>query len=173
MIPCYRGLTDISILNCFVHVRYVVSALLPVTTCHTVSPSPLPPPPPQDVSGNHLSDISALNALPQLLTIKADNNQLTSAKLQEVQCCTLFLFHRLCCCRIPSFFCSCGTSRWPVLPRTRLSQQRALLTPSWRPSTWQVRVAGSLTRSFRELIHLTMFRSVCSLQATRLLPWRV
>ena len=38
----------------------------------------------KDVSGNALDDISALSALPHLLTIKADHNRLTSAKLQEV-----------------------------------------------------------------------------------------
>ena len=38
----------------------------------------------QDISGNHLRDISSLNALPHLLSLKADHNQLTSAQLQEV-----------------------------------------------------------------------------------------
>ncbi len=36
------------------------------------------------MSGNHLEDISALGQLPQLLTIHADNNKLTSVKLSEV-----------------------------------------------------------------------------------------
>lgn len=38
----------------------------------------------QDISGNHLEDISPLNALPSLLTLKADNNRLTTAKLEPL-----------------------------------------------------------------------------------------
>lgn len=38
----------------------------------------------QDISGNHLQDISAVNALPHLLSLKADHNLLTSAHLKEV-----------------------------------------------------------------------------------------
>ena len=38
----------------------------------------------QDVSGNQLMDISSLNSLTHLLTLKADRNALHSAKLDEV-----------------------------------------------------------------------------------------
>ncbi|XP_058967378.2 leucine-rich repeat-containing protein 23 [Pocillopora verrucosa] len=55
-----KELTDISILNCFIHLRYV------------------------DVSGNQLMDISSLNSLTHLLTLKADRNTLHSAKLDEL-----------------------------------------------------------------------------------------
>ena len=37
------------------------------------------------MSGNALEDISALSALPHLLTLKADHNRLTNIKLQEVK----------------------------------------------------------------------------------------
>ncbi|XP_011409661.1 PREDICTED: leucine-rich repeat-containing protein 23-like [Amphimedon queenslandica] len=56
-----KGLTDISILNCYVHLRYL------------------------DLSNNGLRDISAVNALPHLLTLKVDHNMLTSARLEELQ----------------------------------------------------------------------------------------
>jgi len=45
----------------------------------------------QDISGNHLRDISSLNALPHLLSLKADHNQLTSAQLQEVGSHTFYI----------------------------------------------------------------------------------
>ncbi|XP_065061011.1 leucine-rich repeat-containing protein 23-like [Rhopilema esculentum] len=55
-----RGLTDISILNCFIHLRYV------------------------DISGNKLKEITALNSLTHLLTLKADKNLLRSGKMEEM-----------------------------------------------------------------------------------------
>ncbi|XP_028393547.1 leucine-rich repeat-containing protein 23-like [Dendronephthya gigantea] len=55
-----RDLTDISILNCFIHLRYI------------------------DISGNQLKDISSLSSLTHLLTLKADKNQLASAKLDKL-----------------------------------------------------------------------------------------
>ncbi|KAJ7379685.1 Leucine-rich repeat-containing protein 23 [Desmophyllum pertusum] len=55
-----KELTDISILNCFIHLRYV------------------------DLSGNQFKDISPLNSLTHLLTLKADRNLLYSAKLDEL-----------------------------------------------------------------------------------------
>jgi len=55
-----RDITDISLLNCYIHLRYL------------------------DVSGNKLSDISSLNSLTHLLTLKADRNLLSSAKLDEL-----------------------------------------------------------------------------------------
>ncbi|CAB3979277.1 leucine-rich repeat-containing 23-like [Paramuricea clavata] len=55
-----RDMTDISILNCFIHLRYV------------------------DISGNQLKDISSLSCLTHLLTLKADKNQLTSARLDKL-----------------------------------------------------------------------------------------
>ncbi|CAI8049137.1 Leucine-rich repeat-containing protein 23 [Geodia barretti] len=56
-----KKLTDIGILSCYVHVRYL------------------------DISGNNLTDMSSLNALPQLLSVRADKNKITSPKLQEMQ----------------------------------------------------------------------------------------
>ncbi|KAK6965302.1 leucine-rich repeat-containing protein 23-like isoform X2 [Biomphalaria glabrata] len=55
-----RELTNIDILKSFIHLRYV------------------------DISKNMLKDISALNYLTQLLTLKAEENLLTSAKLDEM-----------------------------------------------------------------------------------------
>lgn len=55
-----RQITDISILNCFIHLRYV------------------------DISSNLLKDISALNSLTHLLTLKADKNLLLSPKLDKL-----------------------------------------------------------------------------------------
>ena len=55
-----REITDISILKAFIHLRYI------------------------DLSGNKLKDISSLSVLTHLLTIKADNNLLVSAKLEEM-----------------------------------------------------------------------------------------
>lgn len=55
-----REITDISILKAFIHLRYI------------------------DLSGNKLKDISSLSVLTHLLTLKADNNLLTTAKLEEM-----------------------------------------------------------------------------------------
>nr|NP_001027749.1 axonemal leucine-rich repeat protein [Ciona intestinalis]BAB85845.1 axonemal leucine-rich repeat protein [Ciona intestinalis] len=55
-----RDLTDIELLRKFIHVRYV------------------------DVSGNLLEDISPLNNLTHLLTLKADKNNLKTAKLDPL-----------------------------------------------------------------------------------------
>lgn len=55
-----REMTKIDILKSFIHLRYV------------------------DVSKNSLKDISALSALTHMLTLKADSNLLTSAKLEEM-----------------------------------------------------------------------------------------
>ncbi|XP_057289753.1 leucine-rich repeat-containing protein 23-like [Hydractinia symbiolongicarpus] len=55
-----REITDISILTHFVHLRYV------------------------DISGNNIKDISPLNCLKEMLTLKADKNQLKSAKMDEL-----------------------------------------------------------------------------------------
>eukprot|EP00794_Sanderia_malayensis_P015421 gene15421-16994_t len=55
-----RELTDISLLNCYIHLRYV------------------------DITGNKLRDITTLNSLTHLLTLKAEKNLLTSAKLDEM-----------------------------------------------------------------------------------------
>ncbi|XP_052819568.1 leucine-rich repeat-containing protein 23-like isoform X2 [Mya arenaria] len=55
-----RELTNISLLKTFIHLRYV------------------------DVSKNNLKDISPLSALTHMLTLKADENMLTSAKLEEM-----------------------------------------------------------------------------------------
>jgi len=55
-----REITDISCLKVFVHLRYV------------------------DLSINSINDLSPLNFLTHLLTIKADKNRLASAKLNEL-----------------------------------------------------------------------------------------
>ncbi|GFR81462.1 leucine-rich repeat-containing protein 23 [Elysia marginata] len=55
-----REITDIEILQSFIHLRYV------------------------DVSKNALRDISPLSALTHMLTLKADENLLTTAKLDEM-----------------------------------------------------------------------------------------
>lgn len=55
-----RRLTDINILNSYIHLRYI------------------------DVSKNNLRDISPLNALTHMLVLKADQNKLTSAELDEL-----------------------------------------------------------------------------------------
>ncbi|XP_067051350.1 leucine-rich repeat-containing protein 23-like [Acropora muricata] len=55
-----KELTDVSILSSFIHLRYV------------------------DVSINQLRDISPLNSLTHMLTLKADRNLLNSAKLDEL-----------------------------------------------------------------------------------------
>ena len=56
----YRGLTDISLLKNYIHLRYI------------------------DLSNNNLKDISALNVLTHLLTLKVDFNKLTNAKLDPL-----------------------------------------------------------------------------------------
>ncbi|CAG5135979.1 unnamed protein product [Candidula unifasciata] len=55
-----RDVTDIDMLQSYIHLRYV------------------------DISKNMLRDISPLNALTHLLTLKADENLLTSAKLEDM-----------------------------------------------------------------------------------------
>lgn len=55
-----RELTNISILKSFIHLRYI------------------------DVSKNNLKDITPLSSLTHLLTLRADYNILTSAKLEEM-----------------------------------------------------------------------------------------
>ncbi|XP_058938569.1 leucine-rich repeat-containing protein 23 [Kogia breviceps] len=55
-----RDLTDIYLLRSYIHLRYV------------------------DVSENHLTDLSPLNFLTHLLWLKADGNQLRSARLNEL-----------------------------------------------------------------------------------------
>ena len=54
---CCRDLTDISLLSTYIHLRYV------------------------DLSRNNLRDISPLSNLTHMLTLKADENKLQSAKL--------------------------------------------------------------------------------------------
>ncbi|KAM6141049.1 leucine-rich repeat-containing protein 23 [Pterocles gutturalis] len=55
-----KGLTDISLLECFIHLRYV------------------------DLSENKLQDLSPLSSLTHLLWLKVDGNLLTSAWMQEL-----------------------------------------------------------------------------------------
>ncbi|XP_042528386.1 leucine-rich repeat-containing protein 23 [Dipodomys spectabilis] len=55
-----RDLTDISLLRTFIHLRYV------------------------DISENHISDLSPINSLTHLLWLKADGNQLRSARLNQL-----------------------------------------------------------------------------------------
>jgi Leucine-rich repeat (LRR) protein len=55
-----KQVTDVTILNCFIHIRYL------------------------DISENMLRDISVLGNLTHLLTLNADNNLLTSAELNEL-----------------------------------------------------------------------------------------
>ncbi|XP_074965658.1 leucine-rich repeat-containing protein 23 [Phalacrocorax aristotelis] len=56
----YKDLTDISLLECFIHLRYV------------------------DLSENKLQDLSPLSILTHLLWLKVDGNLLTSACMQEL-----------------------------------------------------------------------------------------
>ncbi|XP_072193633.1 leucine-rich repeat-containing protein 23 isoform X1 [Excalfactoria chinensis] len=56
----YKDLTDISLLECFIHLRYV------------------------DLSENKLQDLSPLSSLTHLLWLKVDGNLLTSAHMQEL-----------------------------------------------------------------------------------------
>ena len=60
MLLCFRALTDILILNSFIHLQFI------------------------DISKNNLRDISPLNALTHLLVLKADYNKLPSAQLDEL-----------------------------------------------------------------------------------------
>ncbi|EDM01932.1 leucine rich repeat containing 23, isoform CRA_c [Rattus norvegicus] len=55
-----KDLTDISLLRSYIHLRYV------------------------DISENHITDMSPLNSLTHLLWLKADGNQLRSARLNEL-----------------------------------------------------------------------------------------
>jgi len=55
-----KGLTDISIIKNYIHLRYI------------------------DLSNNNLKDISGLNVLTHLLTLKLDFNKLTSVKLDPL-----------------------------------------------------------------------------------------
>ena len=97
----YRELTDISILNCFIHLRYVVRTnsnnLIIKQSCLCWSKVMFPLNYTimwytlfcllflQDISGNQLRDVSPLNSLTHLLTLKAERNLLHSAKLDEVR----------------------------------------------------------------------------------------
>lgn len=56
----YKDLTDISLLECFIHLRYV------------------------DLSENKLQDLSPLSSLTHLLWLKVDGNLLSSAHMQEL-----------------------------------------------------------------------------------------
>ncbi|NXE95233.1 LRC23 protein, partial [Menura novaehollandiae] len=67
-----RGLTDISLLESFIHLRYV------------------------DLSKNKLQDLSPLNSLSQLLWLKVDGNLLTSACMQELPYLQVISFDRNC-----------------------------------------------------------------------------
>lgn len=58
--PSLRGLTDISLLERFIHLRYV------------------------DLSKNKLKDLAPLSSLTQLLWLKVDRNLLTTARMQEL-----------------------------------------------------------------------------------------
>ena len=58
--PFSRELTDIAILNSYIHLRYI------------------------DLTKNNLRDISSLNSLSHLLTLKCESNKLSSAKLDEL-----------------------------------------------------------------------------------------
>jgi len=55
-----REITNLSILKSFIHLRYL------------------------DISKNNLKDISPLSALTHMLTLKADQNLLTSARMEEM-----------------------------------------------------------------------------------------
>ena len=100
----YRELTDISILNCFIHLRYVVrtnsnNLIIKRCLCWSKVTCPLNYTIMwytlfcllflQDISGNQLRDVSPLNSLTHLLTLKAERNLLHSAKLDEVSECSL------------------------------------------------------------------------------------
>ncbi|NWU02955.1 LRC23 protein, partial [Urocynchramus pylzowi] len=65
-----RGLTDISLLERFVHLRYV------------------------DLSKNKLKDLAPLSSLTQLLWLKVDGNLLTSTSMQELPYLQVISFDR-------------------------------------------------------------------------------
>uniref|UniRef100_A0A8D2NDY4 Leucine rich repeat containing 23 n=1 Tax=Zonotrichia albicollis TaxID=44394 RepID=A0A8D2NDY4_ZONAL len=65
-----RGLTDISLLEHFIHLRYV------------------------DLSKNKLKDLAPLSSLTQLLWLKVDRNLLTSASMQELPYLQVISFDR-------------------------------------------------------------------------------
>ncbi|NXR47392.1 LRC23 protein, partial [Hippolais icterina] len=65
-----RGLTDISLLERFIHLRYV------------------------DLSKNKLKDLAPLSSLTQLLWLKVDGNRLTSASMQELPYLQVISFDR-------------------------------------------------------------------------------
>ncbi|XP_010394422.1 leucine-rich repeat-containing protein 23 [Corvus cornix cornix] len=65
-----KGLTDISLLKRFIHLRYV------------------------DLSKNKLQDLSPLSSLTQLLWLKVDGNLLTSASMQELPYLQVISFDR-------------------------------------------------------------------------------
>ncbi|NWI43209.1 LRC23 protein, partial [Picathartes gymnocephalus] len=67
-----RGLTDISLLERFIHLRYV------------------------DLSKNKLKDLAPLSSLTQLLWLKVDGNLLTSASMQELPYLQVISFDRNC-----------------------------------------------------------------------------
>jgi len=73
----------VSLLEKYVHLRYVVSLR------NNISLAGIEAPPilfhPQDVSNNHLTDVTVLGQLPHLLVMKADHNQLSSALLPELK----------------------------------------------------------------------------------------
>lgn len=56
-----KKLTDIAVLSQYIHIRYL------------------------DISENNLSEISSLNAIPQLLSIAANKNKITSPQLNEMK----------------------------------------------------------------------------------------
>lgn len=68
--PSHRDLTDISLLECFIHLRYV------------------------DLSENKLQDLSPLSSLTHLLWLKVDGNLLTSACMQELPYLQIISFAR-------------------------------------------------------------------------------
>ena len=71
-----RGLTDISILDGFKFLRYVVRCV--------AADGDIPNNAAQDVSENQLLSLSVLGSMPELLYVKADSNQLTSAAIPSV-----------------------------------------------------------------------------------------
>ncbi|XP_053912672.1 leucine-rich repeat-containing protein 23 [Cuculus canorus] len=67
-----KNLTDISLLECFIHLRYV------------------------DLSENKLQDLSPLSSLTHLLWLKVDGNLLTRACMQELPYLQIISFARNC-----------------------------------------------------------------------------
>lgn len=68
--PSLRHLTDISLLERFIHLRYV------------------------DLSKNKLKDLAPLSSLTQLLWLKVDRNLLTSASMQKLPYLQVISFDR-------------------------------------------------------------------------------